>query len=66
LLLTSLLDAGLDPADLGEDLVGGGGPDEWLGVGVPVVDVALRNLAGTVGSDPCRLLIFADKSVVEK
>jgi hypothetical protein len=34
-----LFDVGLDPADLGEDLVGGGGPDERFRVGVPVLDV---------------------------
>src|SRR5262249_42339086 len=33
------LDVGLGEADLGEDLVGGGGPDERLGAGVPVGDV---------------------------
>jgi hypothetical protein len=42
-----LLDAGFDPADLGEDLVGGGGPDERFGVGVPVLDV------GADPADPC-------------
>jgi hypothetical protein len=30
---------GLDDADFGQDLVGGGGPGEWLGIGVPVCDV---------------------------
>jgi hypothetical protein len=37
-VLDELLDAGLDPADLGEDFVGGGGPGEGFGVGVPVCD----------------------------
>src|SRR5262249_40524562 len=32
-------DVGLGDADLGQDLVGGGGPDERLGAGVPVGDV---------------------------
>jgi hypothetical protein len=34
------LDVGLDDADLGEDLFGGGGPDERLRVGQAVSDIA--------------------------
>jgi len=36
--------------------------------GVPLAQRlrALRSQAGSAGSDPCRLLIFADESVVEK
>jgi hypothetical protein len=38
-VVDELFDAGLNPADLGEDLVGGGGPDERFRIGVPVLDV---------------------------
>jgi hypothetical protein len=38
-VVDELLDVGLDEADLGEDRIGGRGPDEWLGVGVPGLDV---------------------------
>jgi hypothetical protein len=34
-VVDELPDAGLDELDLGEDLFGGGGPGEGLGVGVP-------------------------------
>lgn len=64
-VVDQLLDAGLDGADLCQDLVGGGGPSEGLGVGVPVVDVvtdrpmrtltelegaAADGMAGNIGS----------------
>jgi hypothetical protein len=35
-VVDELLDVGLDELDLGEDLVGGGGPGERCGAGVPV------------------------------
>jgi len=38
-VVDELLDGGLDELDFGQDLVGGGGPDKRLGVGVPMVDV---------------------------
>jgi hypothetical protein len=38
-VVDEFLDVGLDEPDLGEDLVGGGGPDEGLRGGVPVRDV---------------------------
>jgi hypothetical protein len=38
-VVDELFDAGLNPADLGGDLVGGGGPDERFRIGVPVLDV---------------------------
>ena len=37
-------DVGLGEGDLGEDLVGGGGPGEGLGVSVPVLDVVTDRL----------------------
>jgi hypothetical protein len=40
-VLDELFDGGLDPGDLGEDLVGCRGPDERLGVGVPQVSIWL-------------------------
>ena len=38
-IVDEFLDVGLDDAHLGEDLVGGGGPDERSGAGVLVRDV---------------------------
>jgi hypothetical protein len=38
-VLDEFLDVGLGDQDLGQDLVGGRGPDERFGVGVPVGDV---------------------------
>jgi hypothetical protein len=38
-VVDELADVGLCECDLGEDFVGGGGPGEWLGGGVPVGDV---------------------------
>jgi hypothetical protein len=35
-----LLDTGFDPADLGRDLLGCGGPHNQFRIGVPVLDVA--------------------------
>ena len=58
-VVDKLFDAGLDDADLGEDLVGGGRPDEWSRVGVPVVDVVAylvdQNLDGAEGAAADRL-----------
>lgn len=34
IIVNQFLDVGLGEADLGEDLVGGGGPDERFGAGV--------------------------------
>jgi len=38
-VVDELTDVGLSECDLGEDLVGGGGPGEGLSVGVPVLDI---------------------------
>src|SRR5436305_2700500 len=38
-VVDELLDVGFDEADFRQDLVGGGSPGEWFGVGVPVADV---------------------------
>ena len=38
-IVNEFLDVGLDEAHLGEDLVGGGGPDKRFGAGVPMHDV---------------------------
>ena len=38
-VLDEFADVGLDDADLGEDLLRGGGPDEWFRFGFPVGDV---------------------------
>jgi hypothetical protein len=38
-VLDEFLDVGLGDQDLGQDLVGGGSPDEGFGVAVPVGDV---------------------------
>jgi hypothetical protein len=38
-IVDEFLDVGLDEAHLGEDLVGGGGPDERCGARVPMRDV---------------------------
>jgi hypothetical protein len=38
-VVDEFLDAGLCELNLGENVVGGGGPCEGLGVGVPVLDV---------------------------
>ena len=43
-VVDELTDVGLSECDLGEDLVGGGGPGEGLGVGVPVLDVVTDRL----------------------
>jgi hypothetical protein len=43
-VVDELADVGLGECDLGEDLVGGGGPGEGLGVGVPVLDVVTDRL----------------------
>src|SRR5262245_15656420 len=40
-IVVELLDVALDQLDLGEDVVGGGGPDERFGGSVPVVDVVV-------------------------
>jgi hypothetical protein len=45
-VVDEFLDVGLDELDFGEDLVGGGGPGEGCGVGVPVGDV-VTDLAGS-------------------
>ena len=53
-VVDEFLDAGLDDTNLGEDLVGGGGPDECFRVDVPVVDVVAylidQNLDGAEGA----------------
>ena len=41
-VVQQLLDVGLDEPNLGKDLVGGCGPDEWFCVVVPVGDVVLE------------------------
>jgi hypothetical protein len=38
-VVQQLLDVGLDESDLGQDLVGSGGPDERFGVAIPLGDV---------------------------
>ena len=43
-VVQQLLDVGLDEPNLGKDLVGRGGPDEWFCVVVPVGDVVLDPL----------------------
>ena len=48
-VVDELFDVGLDPGDLGEDLVGGGGPGEGFGVGVPVLDIGADPLDERVG-----------------
>ena len=43
-VVQQLLDVGLDEPDLGKDLVGRGGPDEWFCVAVPVGNVVANPL----------------------
>jgi hypothetical protein len=42
--IDKLLDVRLDEADLGQDLVSGGGPDKRCGTSVPVCDVVLYSI----------------------
>jgi hypothetical protein len=56
-VVDEFLDAGVDEADFGEDLAGGGGPGEGVGVDVPggdvVADLAVR--AATEAKVPRRM-----------
>src|SRR5258705_8734870 len=58
-VVDEFLDVGLDESDLGEDFVGGRGPGEGFGVGIPVVDVvtdlADQNLDAAEGAATDRL-----------
>ena len=58
-IVDEFLDVGLDEAHLGEDLVGGGGPDERFGARVPVCDVVAylldQNFDTTEGTPADRL-----------
>jgi hypothetical protein len=54
IVVNEFFDVGLDELGLGEDLVGSGGPDKQLAVGVPVLDIVTdlsdEDLHGTEGA----------------